>query len=365
VKHEVGLAFMREYRKMALQVALIADDLTGALDSAAPFAARGLRARVALSPEAIDAVDPAGLDVLAVTTNSRQIDEAAAQKAVASAALRLHTLAPRVVFKKIDSRIKGHVTAEAQQCAQHLQRPNWLVAPAIPAFGRIVQQGHVEGFGVQKPIDIAARLGRDARIPDIARQEDFAPLVDAVLNDKSLLAIGARGLAEALAERLGGAAVTAPRPASPTLFAIGSVDPITRAQLARLRDHTGRAESLEQDSCGNKNIAILSTPKLVGEIAVAPAQDFARRAARCISALQPNTVVVTGGETAALVLTALDIAHMEVEGETVPGVGQALARTSHGPLRILTKSGGFGSPDTLVEIADLIASGAQTVRVTA
>jgi uncharacterized protein YgbK (DUF1537 family) len=66
-----------------------------------------------------------------------------------------------------------------------------------------------------------------------------------------------------------------------------------------------------------------------------------------------------------LVLTALDIAHMEVEGETVPGVGQALARTSHGPLRILTKSGGFGSPDTLVEIADLIASGAQTVRVTA
>lgn len=350
---------------MALLVALIADDLTGALDSAAPFAARGMRTRVALSPDAIDAIDPAGLDVLAVTTNSRENDEAAARKAVESAALRLRALAPRVVFKKIDSRIKGHVAAEAQQCALHLQRPNWLVAPAIPTFGRIVQHRHVEGFGVEEPIDIAARLGGDARIPDIARQEDFAPLVDAVLNDKSLLAIGARGFAEALAERLGGAAMTAPLPATPTLFAIGSVDPITRAQMARLRDHAGIAESPEQHNWGNKNIAILSTPKLVGEIALAPAQDFARRAARCISVLQPNTVVVTGGETAALVLAALNIAHMEVEGETVPGVGQALARTSHGPLRILTKSGGFGFPDTLVEIADLIASGAKTFRVTA
>lgn len=350
---------------MALQIALIADDLTGALDSAAPFAARGLRTEVALSPKAIDAIDPAGLDVLAVTTNSREIDEADAVGAVESAVLRLRTLQPRIVFKKIDSRLKGHIRAETLSCALHLRRPNWLVAPAIPAFGRITRKGQVEGFGVDAPIDIAGRLAHSAQIPDIARQEDFTPLADAVLADRSLLAIGARGFAEALAERLGGAPLTPPQPAAPTLFAIGSVDPITRAQLARLTSHIGLLENAEQDSWGDKNIVILSTPKLVGEVAVAPAQDFARRAARCISALQPNTVVVTGGETAALVLATLDIAHMEVEGETLPGVGQALARTSYGPLRILTKSGGFGSPDMLVEIADLIASGAQSFRVTA
>lgn len=342
---------------MALQIALIADDLTGALDSAAPFAARGLRTQVALSPEAIDAIDLAGLDVLAVTTNSREIDETGAIRAVESAALRLRALQPRIVFKKIDSRLKGHVSAETLQCALHLERPNWLAAPAIPAFGRITRKGFVGGFGVDAPIDIAGRLAHAARIPDIVRQEDFGPLVDAVLSDTTLLAIGARGFAEALAEKLNGPVIPLPGPIGPTLFAIGSVDPITRTQLARLAERTGLSENSEIDSWGQETIAILSTPKLVGEIAVAPAQDFAMRAARCISALQPNTLVVTGGETAALVLAALNITHMDVEGETLPGIAQALAQTRHGPLRILTKSGGFGGPDMLVEIADSIVPG--------
>ena len=44
-----------------------------------------------------------------------------------------------------------------------------LVAPAIPAFGRVVRQGRVEGFGVATPIEIAPLLGAraaDALIPD-------------------------------------------------------------------------------------------------------------------------------------------------------------------------------------------------------
>jgi uncharacterized protein YgbK (DUF1537 family) len=35
-------------------IAIIADDLTGALDSAAPFAARGMDSVVALDPEALE-----------------------------------------------------------------------------------------------------------------------------------------------------------------------------------------------------------------------------------------------------------------------------------------------------------------------
>src|SRR5690554_2992690 len=137
------------------RVAIIADDLTGALDVCAPFARRGLRSRVAVSPSGLaDALDRGG-DVICVNTASRELDAEAASRIVRHVASELAGSRPGIVFKKIDSRLKGHVSAETGACQEVFRRPRVLVAPAIPAQGRFVQAGMIVGKGVAEPIDVA------------------------------------------------------------------------------------------------------------------------------------------------------------------------------------------------------------------
>ena len=135
---------------------IVADDMTGALDTAAPFAARGLHAEVALTVDAVAQTLAAGPDVLSVNLASREKSPEYAHRLMG----QVTEMMPADVrlFKKVDSRLKGHVSAELD--AISYQRA--IVAPAIPAFGRIVRDGHVEGFGVTTPISVAGALGAHA-----------------------------------------------------------------------------------------------------------------------------------------------------------------------------------------------------------
>ena len=95
-------------------LAILADDLTGALDSAAPFAARGLHVEVALAAAAVGAALGAAAgaapDVLSINLGTRELAPAAAQREVAAALQALP--AGTRLFKKVDSRLKGHIAAE-------------------------------------------------------------------------------------------------------------------------------------------------------------------------------------------------------------------------------------------------------------
>lgn len=113
-----------------------------------------------------------------------------------------------------------------------------LVAPAIPAFGRVVTSGRVQGFGVDAPISVAERLGRHAAralIPDASTEAEMRALLEEAERSGTDLMIGARGLAEALAERMsdGEEASAAEMSGGPALFVIGSRDPITLARSTR------------------------------------------------------------------------------------------------------------------------------------
>ena len=61
---------------MPPRVHIVADDLTGALDSAATFAARGARVRVACTPADFATALTSGADVVAVATGTRDGSEA-------------------------------------------------------------------------------------------------------------------------------------------------------------------------------------------------------------------------------------------------------------------------------------------------
>ena len=84
------------------RIAIIADDLTGALDTASPFACMGARVICLANPEAISAEAWEGTDVLSVSTNSRHLDAAQAARVVHEAARKLLAFKPDFVLKKID-----------------------------------------------------------------------------------------------------------------------------------------------------------------------------------------------------------------------------------------------------------------------
>lgn len=331
---------------------IIADDLTGALDTAAPFAARGLRTEVVLDLDAVSVGFDRLPDVLSINLASREMSAEAAHSAMRRVVERL-PLCVRL-FKKVDSRLKGHVAAELDA----LSYRKALVAPAIPSFGRVVRDGHVEGFGVDRPIAIAAALGNHAvrsSVPDTLTDGDLARALEQAEDDGADLLVGARGLAEALAMRMTGkkaASLIAP-PAGPALFVIGSHDRITLEQVERLRDLQTLAYRPAPNGVLPDTDRQLSSFALVqatpGDDAISP-ECVARNLANSVHpslTRGAGTLLLCGGATAEAVLAQMGIAHFRLEGECLPGLGLAYADGQC----IIAKSGGFGRADTLVTLA--------------
>lgn len=330
-------------------LAIIADDLTGALDAAAPFAMRGLKTMVALSPRALPEALESGASVVGVSTDSREVDPDTARTRMRAALAALPD--PVGLFKKIDSRLKGNLAAELDTLA--FDRA--LVVPAIPEFGRWVKDGKLGGFGVDTPIDIRVKLGRHAQkaiVPDVTDRADIEAALSAHPHD---LAVGARALADALAARMAETAVQ-PVPAvavKRVIFVIGSRDPITLAQIDRLRAacpqtvHVPAPGGRLTDGFPARGeiIVFQATP---GPDSDDPTEVAARLAAGLAGAgaLDDTLLVLSGGATAQIILDRMGIGLIEVLGEALPGL--PLARTLR--FKLITKSGGFGEPDALVRI---------------
>ncbi|HVG48100.1 MAG TPA: four-carbon acid sugar kinase family protein [Rubellimicrobium sp.] len=333
----------------------MADDLTGALDSAAPFAARGCRVEVALRADATSEACLHGAEIVAISTQSRELT---AEEAKAAVTRTTAALPPGVrIFKKIDSRLKGHI--EAELSALNFSRS--LVVPAIVDFGRVVKDGAVTGFGVESAIPIAPVLGRFAErstIPDVGSDEEMQAALDQA--DEADLLVGARGLAEALARRVTGVEQpTAPALAGPRgILVVGSRDPITMAQVEALRSQSdviyvpapnGKFDPQPVLESGASLILVQATP---GDQAVRP-HDVAINLAEHLRLIVPDccdTLFLTGGATAEAVLGATGIDRMRLLGECLPGLPVGVA----GDLTIVAKSGGFGDAGTLVHVAEMI-----------
>ncbi len=336
-------------------LAILADDLTGALDSAAPFAGRGLRTEVALAREAIADIVAEQPDVISINLNTREIGAAEARAATAEVMALLPS--GTLLFKKVDSRLKGNIVAELDAMA--FSRA--LVAPAIPEFDRIVENGAVRGFGIDTPIIIADKLGSHAaraHTPDTLSPTDMDAVLDTAQTDGTDLLIGARGLAEALARRMtaGRDAQPAKIPTGRATFVIGSRDPITLTQIDALRaghdlDYLA-APNGELTDTPDSNAALTLVQATPGTSEINPMLVSEALAEGLKHSLSDDngTLLLSGGATAEAVMRALGVTHFTLHGECLPGLGLA----STGERCIIAKSGGFGQPDTLKTIADMV-----------
>jgi uncharacterized protein YgbK (DUF1537 family) len=340
----------------SLVAVLIADDLTGSLDSVAPFAALGM---ISVTAVTLDALGPAlalAPQVLSVNLGTRELppDQARSRSAFATRAL-LHAAGPETFWiKKIDSRLKGPIAAEIAGMADVLPLTRMLLCPAIPELGRFVSDGQLRGSGVEGGIAVAETAALDiaSDVPDATSDADLDRL--AALIKPGIPVAAARGLAAALARRLRPGRLPAPARLhhGEMGFVVGSRDPVTLAQVAQLRHDGGPRFILAPD--GNVPFSPDPGPFVIQATAGAGAEGKAVSArlaagvARHISGL--TSLVLTGGETAAAVLGTLGIQLLQVEGEVLPGLPLCRAAgLPHFP-DLITKSGGFGPPDTLLRL---------------
>src|SRR5829696_6365168 len=120
-----------------MRVAIIADDLTGAADTGVQLARAGYRTAVAFRDAPIPPAED--LDAVALDTDSRAMPAGFAAKRVMEAG---HTVRhARIVYKKLDSTLRGPIAAELAAALGASGRDRAVVAPAFPAAGRTTVDG--------------------------------------------------------------------------------------------------------------------------------------------------------------------------------------------------------------------------------
>jgi uncharacterized protein YgbK (DUF1537 family) len=346
---------------------LIADDLTGTLDTAAGFTGLVGPVAVAWSGGARDASASLALD-----TGTRERGAGEAARIVAEAAPML--AGAGIAFKKVDSLLRGPWAAELAACLAPCLAPclgAWrhvIVAPAFPYQGRRTTDGRQfartkEGWEAMSG-DIAGTL-RAAGVP--ARRAEIADgLLDGVavydaaddsdLDRIALLGAGAPvlwcgsgGLAGALARRAPPPGDAAMR--GPVLGLFGSDRPETEGQLALCPGHRlviGEDENPARvaDRLALDGVALVSLALGPGTARTEAAERIAAAFGRLARALPPpGTVIVAGGETLKALCLALQAESLVVTGQVAPGLPRSRLRGgAWDGTAIISKSGAFGTP---------------------
>jgi uncharacterized protein YgbK (DUF1537 family) len=345
------------------KVLLIADDLTGACDAAGAFASHGVCSTVVFDPADVACTE--GAQVMALSTETRDIAtmemKTALRDALASAS------ESTLLFKKIDSVFRGNTFHEIAETAKLAQGKVILIAPAFPAHGRTCRNGVVrfELNGVTQEIlaadalrtlglqvvslaasDVSESLQRIVRsyldesssifLADAETDAEMQQIVETFSSlGVAVVWIGSAGLAHALAH-----AVQESEEQLPVvrhglvIFCIGSDHPVTRGQLETLLLKDAKAH-------------VLPLPR--GVAGIEDVQAFFTT----FEPQQLGCVVMTGGDTASLVCRALGVTAIDIAGELSPGVPCGVLRG--GPLdgvNAVLKSGGFGTPQLFLEIAN-------------
>ncbi len=124
-----------------MAVVIVADDFTGANDSIARFAAAGAGCVTLFDP----GLQPGRPDyqVVALTVNSRGLPPDEAYQANYKAVQQLRLMPEDILYKKVDSGLRGNLGAELDAVLDGLGRDRTaLMAPALPENQRITAGGY-------------------------------------------------------------------------------------------------------------------------------------------------------------------------------------------------------------------------------
>lgn len=124
------------------QIGIIADDLTGANDTALQFQKRGVSTNILLDYNEITQISTE-TGVWATSTESRNLNPDLACEKVKEAVKSISTsLNIEHFYKKIDSTVRGHIALESLTMVEVLEMDAAVIIPAFPSEGRITVGGY-------------------------------------------------------------------------------------------------------------------------------------------------------------------------------------------------------------------------------
>jgi uncharacterized protein YgbK (DUF1537 family) len=273
---------------MYLKFAIIADDLTSATDVGIQFTRVGYQVGVLFGIPGDPGSDLNGLEVLSIDCDSRTKSAVEAHSRTRDAARSIS--GARIVFKSVDSTIRGHLGAELCGVLEQGGRQTAIVAPAFPSAGRTTRAGvqllngqplhetefandpinpvnesrivELLGDAALHPIAVLDRsragdplemrramMSSRCVVADADSDEDLRDLVRAVVDPTAVCWVGSPGLARALGEVFPGSICTrtALDSSQSLIIVVGSLHSVSRRQLSHLLE-SGLAEAVELDS---------------------------------------------------------------------------------------------------------------------
>jgi len=271
-------------------IGIIADDLTGANDTALQFHLRGCNTQILFDYTTV----PEGkinTQAWAISTETRHTDPEKAAEVVNNATKMLvENLSIEYLYKKMDSTLRGNIAAEALAVLDAMEWDAAVVCPAFPAEGRVTIGGYhlLKGIPLERtefardpqfPIyesHIPSLLKKQVDNPDIVSLIELktvmrgagpilAELQEKIKNNKKLIVVdavsttdmeqivlaieksnfnilpcGSAGLAQALSKfwlpEMKHQHITKVLPTLPILIVSGSATSITRAQITKLAE---------------------------------------------------------------------------------------------------------------------------------
>lgn len=256
-----------------MKLLVLADDLTGALDTGIQFVAGHANTRIVLNSHYSLADLDRSVQVLVVDTESRHLSPENAAEIVRNITQQAIDLQVPYIYKKTDSALRGNTGAELAALFETSGADQLQFIPAYPRTGRTTVGGIqlIDGIPVAQSVfsrdpfnpvhysavsDILAEQANvavhSARTADPVFREGGIVVYDArtdveikqraqQLKESGRLHIlaGCAGFAAVLPElmELGGADVIEPEYGASFLVACGSVNPITVTQLAEAERH--------------------------------------------------------------------------------------------------------------------------------
>ena len=346
---------------------LLADDLTGALDSAAAFGTPAAPVMVRWRGEV------PGAGPIAQDSCSRECSAEQARSAVMAVASALWAPGAGLAFKKIDSLLRGQEVAELTAILARLRPACCIIAPAFPAQRRMTRAGRQwvwsDGSWQPVPTDLVVGIRQAGHRVTVMKAGEAAPagvsfwdaesdegldaVVAAAKGVDDVLWVGSGGLAAALARAAGFDRNERSEPLPrPILGLIGSGHAVIREQLGclgslhhGLGDHgRGDGDIASRLSRDGAAFASVELPQGISRRDAATAIE-ARFAALLSGLDQPGSLVAAGGETLRSLCDILGAERLDVIGNITPGVPRSIMRGGRWDgLTVVSKSGAFGGP---------------------
>jgi uncharacterized protein YgbK (DUF1537 family) len=426
---------------------VIADDLTGATDTGVQFSKQGYNTQVIIASEFdFQKVTHSGKlyeenDVLVIDTETREADSPTTRKRIKHILQHTPVTDNDIVYKKVDSTLRGNVGVELDECLKVLKKDLCIFTPSFPSNQRITVEGYLivqdQPLGLSEYYTGNLEPGEASYIPSLLQHETDFPIaridlkyviqgtqvifrkirelfsagkkilvVDAINESQlsdilkssfdvhgSVLYAGSAGLANALSELYNGAKHirTTPRHIrKPVLVVNGSMSSITRRQIdhvkksvnlcnividverllsireRHLQELLSRAHEALQDGQHvliypdplyleeQNNQQILSKYHLNFRELAIHIRDFLGALTADILEYAPlKNVILTGGDTAIGVCSALGIYNLNIMDELLPGIPLCTGFFKEKALlNIVTKAGGFGEENALTLLID-------------